>query len=226
MNYGIEIIPEIDVPAHSLCFSQYMPEIGSEKYGMDHLDLFSSKTYDFLDGLFKEYLEGDDPVFCGKRVHIGTDEYSNEDRKVVEKFRYFTDHYIRLVESYGKQACLWGALTHAKGETPVKSENVIMSNWSIGFANPKDMIAEGYQLISIPDRLLYIVPGAPYYHDYLNLKQLYENGPLDRLEEKLWLRTIRLFLGECLLYGMTMLGMGFLLKIFIIGYFLPCKRYQ
>ena len=174
VNYGIEIIPEIDVPAHSLCFSQYMPEIGSGKYGMDHLDLFSSKTYDFLDGLFKEYLEGDDPVFCGKRVHIGTDEYSNEDRKVVEKFRYFTDHYIRLVESYGKQACLWGALTHAKGETPVKSENVIMSNWSIGFANPKDMIAEGYQLISIPDRLLYIVPGAPYYHDYLNLKQLYE----------------------------------------------------
>lgn len=174
VNYGIEIIPEIDVPAHSLCFSQYMPEIGSEKYGMDHLDLFSSKTYDFLDGLFKEYLEGDDPVFCGKRVHIGTDEYSNEDRKVVEKFRYFTDHYIRLVESYGKQACLWGALTHANGETPVKSENVIMSNWSIDFANPKDMIAEGYQLISIPDRLLYIVPGAPYYHDYLNLKQLYE----------------------------------------------------
>ena len=174
VNYGIEIIPEIDVPAHSLCFSQYMPEIGSEKFGMDHLDLFSSKTYDFLDGLFKEYLEGDDPVFCGKRVHIGTDEYSNEDRKVVEKFRYFTDHYIRLVESYGKQACLWGALTHAKGETPVKSENVIMSNWSISFANPKDMIAEGYQLISIPDRLLYIVPGAPYYHDYLNLKQLYE----------------------------------------------------
>lgn len=174
VNYGIEIIPEIDVPAHSLCFSQYMPEIGSGKYGMDHLDLFSSKTYDFLDGLFKEYLEGDDPVFCGKRVHIGTDEYSNEDRKVVEKFRYFTDHYIRLVESYGKQACLWGALTHAKGETPVKSENVIMSNWSIDFANPKDMIAEGYQLISIPDRLLYIVPGAPYYHDYLNLKQLYE----------------------------------------------------
>ena len=49
-----------------------------------------------------------------------------------------------------------------------------MSNWSISFANPKDMIAEGYQLISIPDRLLYIVPGAPYYHDYLNLKQLYE----------------------------------------------------
>ena len=86
---------------------------------MDHLDLFNPKTYEFMDGLFKEYLEGEEPVFRGKRVHIGTDEYSNKDPKVVEKFREFTDRYIRYVESFGKQACVWGALTHAKGETPV-----------------------------------------------------------------------------------------------------------
>ena len=29
-NY-VEIIPEIDVPAHSLAFTQYKPEIGSKK---------------------------------------------------------------------------------------------------------------------------------------------------------------------------------------------------
>ena len=63
------------------------------------------------------------------RVHIGTDEYSNKKQDVVEKFRAFTDHYIRFVEGFGKQACVWGALTHAKGETPVKSENVLMSAW-------------------------------------------------------------------------------------------------
>lgn len=45
-------------------------------------------------------------------------------QELVEKFREFTDHYIDLVEGYGKQACVWGALTHAKGTTPVKSENV------------------------------------------------------------------------------------------------------
>ncbi len=53
----VEIIPEIDVPAHSLAFTQYKPEIGSKEYGMDHLDLFNPETYRFLDGLFKEYLE-------------------------------------------------------------------------------------------------------------------------------------------------------------------------
>lgn len=170
----VEIIPEIDVPAHSLALTHYKPEIGSKEYGMDHLDLFKPETYEFVDALFKEYLEGDNPVFVGKRVHIGTDEYSNAKKDVVEKFRTFTDHYIRFVEGFGKQAVVWGALSHAKGDTPVKSENVVMNAWYNGYADPATMIKDGYQLISIPDGLVYIVPKAGYYYDYLNEPYLYK----------------------------------------------------
>lgn len=170
----VEIIPEIDVPAHSLALTHYKPEIGSKEYGMDHLDLFKPETYEFVDALFKEYLEGDNPVFVGKRVHIGTDEYSNAKKDVVEKFRAFTDHYIRFVEGFGKQAVVWGALSHAKGDTPVKSENVVMNAWYNGYADPASMIKDGYQLISIPDGLVYIVPKAGYYYDYLNEPYLYK----------------------------------------------------
>lgn len=173
-NY-VEIIPEIDVPAHSLAFTQYKPEIGSKEYGMDHLDLFNPETYKFVDGLFAEYLSGKEPVFRGKRVHIGTDEYSNAKKEVVEKFREFTDHYIKYVEKFGKQAMVWGALTHAKGETPVKSENVVMNCWFNGYANPKDMKEQGYKLVSIPDGLVYLVPAAGYYYDYLNCEYLYNS---------------------------------------------------
>lgn len=170
----VEIIPEIDVPAHSLALTHYKPEIGSKEYGMDHLDLFKPETYEFVDALFKEYLEGDNPVFVGKRVHIGTDEYSNAKKDVVEKFRAFTDHYIRFVEGFGKQAVVWGALSHAQGDTPVKSENVVMNAWYNGYADPATMIKDGYQLISIPDGLVYIVPKAGYYYDYLNEPYLYK----------------------------------------------------
>ena len=170
----VEIIPEIDVPAHSLALTHYKPEIGSKEYGMDHLDLFKPETYEFVDALFKEYLEGDNPVFVGKRVHYGTDEYSNAKKDVVEKFRAFTDHYIRFVEGFGKQAVVWGALSHAKGDTPVKSENVVMNAWYNGYADPATMIKDGYQLISIPDGLVYIVPKAGYYYDYLNEPYLYK----------------------------------------------------
>lgn len=172
---GVEVIPEIDAPAHSLAFTQYKNEIGSKEYGMDHLDLFNPETYKFMDGLWKEYIGGKNPVFIGKRVHIGTDEYSNAKKDVAEKFREFTDHYIKYVESFGKQAVVWGALTHANGDTKVKNKGVLMDIWYNGYADPVEMKKQGYKLVSIPDGLVYIVPAAGYYYDYLNCQYLYEH---------------------------------------------------
>jgi N-acetyl-beta-hexosaminidase len=216
-SLGVEIIPEIDVPAHSLAFTQYKPEIGSKEYGIDHLDLFNPETYTFVDGLLREYLEGDEPVFRGKRVHIGTDEYSNKKKEVVEKFRYFTDYYIRFVEKFGKQACIWGALTHAKGDTPVKSDNVVMGAWYNGYANPADMIKQGYKLISIPDGLLYIVPAAGYYYDYLNTEYLYKNWTPAHIGKEIFPEKHEQILGGCLPFGTTIMAMESALRIYTTG---------
>lgn len=172
---GVEIIPEIDAPAHSLAFSRYRPSLGSKEFGMDHLELTNPEVIPFIDSLYAEYLGGPNPVFACPRVHIGTDEYSNKKQEIVELFRGFTDHLIHTVESYGKQAVLWGALTHAKGETPVKVDNVLMLAWYNGYAQPDSMHALGYQLVCIPDGSTYIVPAAGYYYDYLNIPHLYKN---------------------------------------------------
>ena len=171
----VEIIPEIDAPAHVLAFTHYRPELGSKEYGMDHFDLSNPDVYEFMDKLFDEYLSGKEPVFRGPRVNIGTDEYSNRDQKVVEQFRAFTDHYLTLVKSYGKHPSLWGALTHAKGTTPVQTDDALMMCWHNPYAQPDSMISLGYKLVSIPDGLVYIVPAAGYYYDYLNCKYLYDN---------------------------------------------------
>jgi len=171
----LEIIPEIDVPAHSLAFTHYRPSLGSKEYGMDHLDLFNPEVYPFFDALFTEYISGKAPVFRGPRVNIGTDEYSNANQEVVEKFREFTDHYIKLVQSHGKKAVCWGALTHAKGTTPVTSEDVTLNMWYNGYADPIEMKKLGYKFISMPDGYLYIVPAAGYYYDYLNCENLYNS---------------------------------------------------
>lgn len=177
----VDIMPEIDIPAHALAFTHYKPEIGSEEFGMDHLNLFSDETIPFLDVLFEEYLGGDDPVFIGPNMHIGTDEFGKDypgfdkRQETIEKFRAFADHYIKLVESYGKQPWVWGSLSNARGETPVKTQGVILDAWYNGYAEPKEMIELGFKLNSIPDGMVYIVPGAGYYHDYLNTKWLYEN---------------------------------------------------
>ncbi len=171
----VEIIPEIDAPAHVLAFTQYRPELGSKEYGMDHFNLSNPEIYTFMDGLFAEYLTGKNPVFRGPRVNIGTDEYSNRDKDVVEQFRSYTDYYLALIEKYGKQPMVWGSLTHAKGKTPIRHENVLMACWSTDYAEPDSMMKLGYRILSIPDRYNYIVPAAGYYYDYLNCKWLYES---------------------------------------------------
>ena len=169
--YGVNIVPEIDAPAHALAITKVFPELASKKYGADHLDIGNPKSYQVMHNIFKEYLEGSSPVFFNKEVHIGTDEYAKEE---AENFRKFTDSTIKFVEKYGKKVRLWGALTHAKGKTPVKSENITMNLWYNGFAEPADMFALGYSGISTPDQWLYIVPKAGYYFDYLDLNNVYK----------------------------------------------------
>ncbi len=169
----VDIIPEIDAPGHVLAFTQYKPSLASEKYGMDHFDIFNPEVYTFMDNLFKEYLSGKDPVFAGKYVHIGTDEYSNATQELKEKFRAYTDRYLALIESHGKSPMVWGALSHADGTTPVRQKGVTMGLWSNDMADPVEMKRQGWKMISMTDWQTYIVPIADYYHDYLPLDNLY-----------------------------------------------------
>ncbi|GAA3950510.1 family 20 glycosylhydrolase [Pedobacter ginsengiterrae] len=181
--YGVNIIPEIDAPAHALAITKVFSELASKKYGADHLDISNPKSYEVMHNIFKEYLQGSNPVFFNKEVHIGTDEYAKEE---AENFRKFTDSTIKFVEKYNKKVRLWGALTHAKGKTPVKSENITMNLWYNGFAEPADMFALGYSGISTPDQWLYIVPKAGYYFDYLNLNNVYKKWAPNVIGDKVF----------------------------------------
>ena len=172
---GVEIIPEFDVPAHSLAFTHYRPSLAAKKYDDAHLDLENPELIPFLDSLYAEYLGGPDPVFPCPRFHIGTDEYSNKDSAICERFRELIVHLCDEVKKYGKQPVFWGSLTHAKGVTPVPSDGVLMSLWYNGYADPVEMHKQGFHMISIPDAFIYIVPAAGYYNDYLNTRWLFQH---------------------------------------------------
>lgn len=209
-QYGVNIVPEIDVPAHSLALTKIIPDIGSNKYGRDHLDLNNPATYEIVDNLFKEYLQGPNPVFRGEVIDIGTDEY---DKKESEKFRAFTDHYIRLVQSFGKKVRLWGSLTHAKGTTPVKVDNVTMNLWSKDYSDPTEMMKLGYKCISTPDRWLYIVPAAGYYADYLDTKNIYNNWtPAVNVDDQVFKEDNPLIIGGAFCVWNDQVGNGITMK--------------
>lgn len=172
---GMNIVPEIDVPAHSLAFTKVRPDLALGTVGrqIDHLDVTNPEALQFVKDLFDEYILGDDPVFDADTiVHIGTDEYSTA---YSEQFLQFTDDLLEFIQGRDRQVRLWGSLSHFNDEVDVRSENVQMNMWNAGWANPTDMFNRGFDMINMNDGTLYIVPDAGYYYDYLYTNSLYNS---------------------------------------------------
>lgn len=173
-TYGVNIIPEIDVPAHSLALTKVRPDLRHGTYGRenDHLNL--TKKYDesleFVQSIFGEYMKGSNPVFDAQTtVHIGADEYTADGNA----YRKFANDMLGYVKESGRTPRIWGSLTQIKGNVNVQSEGVQMNLWNGGWANMNQMYNEGFDLINCNDGNYYIVPNAGYYYDYLNNNTLY-----------------------------------------------------
>lgn len=189
MQYGVNVIPEIDIPAHSLAFTRFKPELAAKApYAPDHLELMDETkrpmVYEFFDKLFDEYIKEPNPTFVGPDVHIGTDEYAKEgdirnvDNEQAKQFRLFTDRYLKYIADLGKTPRLWGGLKWLKDtpETPVTPwGNAVMNSWSVDWVDPVPMLDKGFRIMTTLDSWLYIVPAAGYYKDFLDIQWLYNN---------------------------------------------------
>ncbi len=164
--YAVTITPEIDAPGHALAFTQYRPDLASRNYSKEYLDLNNSDTYTFMNTIWDEYL----PWFDSRQVDIGADEYPPSD---TGHYRQFINTYDAYLRSKGKTARMWGSLTKMQGDMKVNTD-IVIDDWNNGWANPVDMVHQGYSIINANDDLLYIVPKAGYYHDYLDTQMLYE----------------------------------------------------
>ncbi len=165
-QYAVTITPEIDTPAHALAFTQYRPDLASQKYSKEFLDLGNPNTYTFMNAIWNEFL----PWFDTKQVNIGEDEYALSD---ADKYRQFININNAYLKHKGKTAQMWGSLTKMKSNVKVDTD-IVTDVWNNQWANPVDMVKQGFQIINANDNLLYIVPRAGYYHDYLDTQLLYE----------------------------------------------------
>lgn len=174
-TYGVNIVPEIDVPAHSLALTKVRPDLrhGTSGRQNDHLNLIGDKYNDsleFVKSIFGEYMTGANPVFDKQTtVHVGADEYTADGNA----YRKFANDMLGYVKESGRKARIWGSLSTIKGNVDVQSENVEMNLWNFGWANMDKMYEEGFDLINCNDGNYYIVPNAGYYYDYLSNETCY-----------------------------------------------------
>lgn len=185
-DLGVNIVPEFDMPAHSLALTNVRPDLRTPKSmtrrGNDHLNLAQKydESLEFALSIWDEYLTGSNPVFDNQTmVHIGADEYEADGNA----YRKFVNDLFEHVEASGRTARVWGSLTQIKGDGSVQvsgkgaaGEHRQMNLWSVGWAKMDEMYNLGFDLINCVDSKYYIVPNAGYYYDYLNDNTVYNSA--------------------------------------------------
>ncbi len=179
-KFGVDVISEIDTPAHSgfayLYDTNFVLSTNST-----YLDLENPDVLPFIKSLFDEFLDGEDPVFQSDTFHIGTDEYTKDKSELV---RAYMDELINYVSDKGLDVRMWASLgtNGFAGETPV-SNNATVNHWAKGWASIDEMIDAGYNVINNYGPYLYAVPGKETpYSDYINFEGVYNYWEANQCE--------------------------------------------
>lgn len=193
-DLGMNVVPEIDMPAHAVAFTRVWPELavkntkvttspaGKNRSAIDHLDVRKPEARKLIRDIFDDYTTGANPVFDKDTVvHVGADEFiiPNGRPSYCEFYNDLVPHLL----AGGHTPRIWGSFDSSwlagGGTEPQSGEGVQMDIWSLGWANPKRMFDKGFSLINILDNPNYMVPngggnrGA--YGDYLDTKNVYNS---------------------------------------------------
>lgn len=187
---GVNIVPEIDLPAHANSFTKVWPglkienEVSNGHSLIDHLNIAEEDAVEKIKEIFDDYTKekGDVPATFDSEttVHIGADEFLTDSGA----YR----NYLNTIIPYVKETNtvrMWGGLTRLK-DNPVTQiqqnaiENVEINLWSKDWADGLEMYNMGYKLINTIDDYGYMVPNgnktrANSYGDLLNVSRIFES---------------------------------------------------
>lgn len=169
--YGVEIVPEIDTPAHSLSLTKVFPELGmsGNPEAADMLDLSKEKARQLGKDIWSEYLTEEVFADC-KALHLGMDEYYGDTGDYLAYLEELSAYVQELAPE--KELRIWGSLTMKGGDLSGISKDLQMHIWDVTWADPIDMYEEGFSLINSLSSSLYLIPGGGY--DRLDVEYLEE----------------------------------------------------
>ena len=168
---NIEIIPEIDLPGHSLCMATIHPEIlcdyipsTTASFGYDGRSAFCAsreENYELLAEILGEVCA----LFPSEYIHIGGDEVDmsqwrrcpscralmaeNGMSTTAELQQYFMSRLITILESYGKKPAVWNEAI----EGGTLDANTLVYGWE-GVKECREA-ARSYRTVVMPGQYFY-----------------------------------------------------------------------
>ena len=170
--YGVEVVPEIDTPAHSLAITKLFPEyaLTVRNEAVDQIDLSKEEAVDIVKEIWNEAI-GSGAFAGASTLNVGMDEYYGDG----ETYRKYMKEMIAFVKEKSgvENVRVWGSLSNMGGSSMPETEGLQMNIWSTVWADPLAMYEAGYSLINMQNNHLYIIPGGGY--DYLDTKELFDH---------------------------------------------------
>ena len=180
---GIVIVPEVDVPGHSMQFVKKYPEIfsisdaesgGEDLFGgrVDFVNVLNMGKEEVYTSLEKLFIEVMDIFHTSPYFHLGADEANlklivddpdikkfmiknNLGNDIHELYRYFIVRMNDFFKSKGKQMFVWeGFSRNGKIEIP---KDITVFEFESLYNLPNHLIEDGYKLVNTSWKPLYVV---------------------------------------------------------------------
>ena len=180
---GIVIVPEIDVPGHSMQFVKKYPEIfsisdaqsgGEDLFGgrVDFVNVLNMGKEEVYTSLEKLFIEVMDIFHTSPYFHLGADEANlklivddpdvkkfmkknNLGNDVHELYRYFIVRMNDFFKGKGKQMFVWeGFSRNGKIEIP---RDITVFEFESLYNLPNHLVEDGYKLVNTSWKPLYVV---------------------------------------------------------------------
>jgi hexosaminidase len=166
---GLDLIPEIDTPAHSLWATKFHPEwsIQNNTVRGDWLDLTNDEVWRFIENVWDEFV----PFFDSREISIGADEYNPDKGELVRQYvNHFHDYFAT---NYNRTIRMWGSDVRLPGTTEINS-GIHTDHWDWTYSNPVDLVSRGHKVSNLNAPDVYLVPRTAAYWDYLNNEKIYD----------------------------------------------------
>ncbi|KAJ7136016.1 glycoside hydrolase [Mycena epipterygia] len=146
--HGVNIVPEVDTPGHSLAISKWKPELMLPNTP-DQLNLSHPDTIPTIKSIWDEIL----PWFTSSEVSIGADEYQASLANDYISFVNEMSEYIS--DKSGKSIRIWG--TDEPSNTLSISTNITIQHWDFPDSSiPVQLMQRGFSVINSEQQFLYL----------------------------------------------------------------------
>lgn len=159
---GVEVVPEIDTPAHSLALTKVFPKLGlsGNPESVDQLDLSNPTAQKLAETIWSEYLIESDAFSGTGTVHIGMDEYFGNQKAFVDYMKELSDYVAEAAPE--KTIRMWGSLSKTGQDYSGLSRKIQLQVWDTDWADPQEMYDAGFSVINSLSSSLYLIPGGGY----------------------------------------------------------------